>query len=120
MLNQSIWYNKYINIDGQSIKNTIGQNIFIRDFYDENNSLYGWNNFKEKMNLNNDFFFKWRQIISAIPADWKIKINNHLNENTQIDRQQHLLFISRNLTLDKLTSKQLYILFVHKIKKKNF
>ena len=40
----------------------------------EEGTLITWENFKDKYNLQNKDFFKWRQIVDAIPNEWKTKI----------------------------------------------
>ena len=44
--------------------------LFIGDLF-QGKQLYEWNVFKEKYKLKNKDFFKWRQIIDAIPKKWK-------------------------------------------------
>ena len=83
----------------------------------QNGILIPWVDFKEKFDLLDNEYFKWRQIISAIPQNWK----NILNASDGLlnpPRIQHVLQLSRPLPIQKLTSKQLYILLIHKIKKK--
>ena len=80
--------------------------------------LIPWIDFKEKFDLLDNEYFKWRQIISAIPQNWK----NILNESDGLKppppkkKIQHVLQLSRPLPIQKLTTKQLYILFIYKIK----
>ena len=40
----------------------------------ERNALIPWAVFKVKFNLTDSEYFKWPQIISAIPQNWKAKV----------------------------------------------
>ena len=67
---QAIWYNNFIKIRNKPIKKMFGFELFIGDLF-QGKQLYEWNVFKEKYKLKNKDFFKWRQIIDAIPKKWK-------------------------------------------------
>ena len=113
---QHIWYNQFIKIGGSPIKKLFHFELFMSDLF-ESGALISWVDFKERFNLLDNDYFKWRQIISAIPQNWK----NKLTESDGLvipPKIQHNLQLSRPLPIEKLTSKQLYILLIHKIKKK--
>ena len=73
--------------------------------------------FKQKIELSNKEFFKWRQIINAIPREWKNLIET---DNATVDppKCQHLLHLTRVKPFDKLTAKFCYILKIIQIKEK--
>jgi len=111
---QHIWYNQFICVGGFPIKKLFSFELFMSDLF-VSGHLIPWVDFKEKFNLHDNDYFKWRQIISAIPQNWK----NILTESEGLPPKiQHTLQLSRPLPVEKLTSKQLYILLIHKIKKK--
>jgi len=76
-----------------------------------------WQSFKQKFELSNKDFFKWRQIINAVPREWKNLIEN---ENTALSppKSQHLLHLTRVIPLGKLTAKFCYILKILQIKER--
>ena len=55
----------------------------------EEGTLITWENFKDKYNLQNKDFFKWRQIVSAIPNKCKSKIAKN-PQPTHLPPVQHL------------------------------
>ena len=115
-LMQHIWYNQFIHVNGSPIKKLFSFELFTSDLF-ERGVIIPWAVFKEKFDLNENDYFKWRQIISAIPQNWK----NILTESDGLinpPKIQHTLQLSRLLPIEKLTSKQLYILLIHKIKMK--
>ena len=60
--------------------------------------------------------------MDAIPARWKymLQSNRNLFSNTyeNLNKEQHLLYLSKRLPLGRLTSKQLYDIFIYNIKQK--
>ena len=73
ILSQRIWLNSFIQIANQPINALFQFECFIDDFY-ENGLLIPFETFKITYNLSNRDFFKWRQIVSAIPLAWKNKL----------------------------------------------
>ena len=105
---QAIWYNNFIKIRNKPIKKMFDFELFIGDLF-RGKQLYEWNVFKEKYKLKNKDFFKWRQIIDAIPKKWKKLIRtDNIVEN--FEKKQHLLHLTRPIPIEKLTSKYFYIL----------
>ena len=81
--------------------------------------MLDWTSFKNKFNLQNGDFFKWRQIVEAIPNRWKTIIsNNRQFINVSEHPKQHLLYLTRMLMLDRLTYKELYTIMINKIVQK--
>ena len=115
VLMQPIWFNQYILVNNLPIKKLFPFALFVSDLINENGTFLNWETFKNKFNLENRNFFKWRQMISAIPSEWKEKIGSHAP--LQLPVLQHTLQLTRSIPLSKLTSKQVYLIFLHKIKK---
>ena len=44
---------------------------FVSDFFNEQGFILDWNKFMTQFSLNNNDFFKWRQLVHAIPKRWK-------------------------------------------------
>ena len=79
------------------------------------NRLINWNELKTKFNLCNKHYFKWIQIVKAIPTRWKQIIDQNDTEIT-ITKDQHLLMLTRKIPLDKLSAKFIYLMKILKIK----
>ena len=116
ILNQPIWFNRFIKIQNAPIKKMLPIELFIFNFF-ENGILLYWDVFKNKYDLQNKDYFKWRQIVTAIPTAWKTCIAENPLEQVTTPPLQHVLQLTKEIPLDKLTSKFLYTLFLHKIKK---
>ena len=113
VFSQSVRLNSFILIEKKPIKWKMSNVRFIKDFYDSDGTILEWNSFKFKFGLQN--IFKWRQILGAIPEHWKSIIKNSKENNCNNELpQQHLLYLTRLLTLDRLAAKQLYIVMIIK------
>ena len=95
---QSIWYNKFIKIRNEPIKKIFDFELFIGDLF-LGKQLYEWNVYKEKYKLRNTDFFKWRQIIDAIPKKWKKLIRTD-NVGGNFEKKQHLLHLTRPIPIE--------------------
>ena len=119
--NQMLWNNAKIKINNNSIKRFIENINFVGDLYDTNGNIRSWNDMRTLYSLPNSLHFKYMQLIDAIPARWKNKItlsiDNFLEANNT-NRAQHILYLTRQLPLENLTSKQIYIMLLSKIKTK--
>ena len=105
VLAQHVWNNTFLKIGSNTVKKVFPFDLFIDDLYN-NGVLIPFEEFRTLHNLNKKDFFKWRQIISAIPANWKSKILGFPGEN--FTKDQHANFISRQITVENLTSKLFY------------
>ena len=114
---QRIWKNKFIKIGGKTVNQIFPFQLFIGDLFD-GRKISTWQAFKNKNSLENKDHFKWIQIVNAIPKPWIKLIENHPeNGNIEILREQHLNLLTRLLPLEKLTSKQIYGILIHQIRK---
>ena len=77
VLSQPIWFNQHILVNNLPIRKLFPFPLFVTDLIDESGAILNWECFKNKYNLENRDFFKWRQMISAIPSEWKEKIVSH-------------------------------------------
>ena len=72
--------------------------------------------FKREYDLHQNSYFQWVQLIDSIPEKWKfiIKKSNEIAANP-ITYDHHLIKGSRVITLDKLTSTEIYSLLILKV-----
>ena len=105
VFSQSIRFNSFILIEKKPIKWKMSNVRFIKDFYDSDGRILEWNSFKFKFGLQNIHY--------PSTGNQIIKNNKENNCNKELP-QQHLLYLTRLLTLGRLTSKQLYIVMIIK------
>ena len=76
-----------------------------------------WGELKQKHGKNENLFFKWRQIVSAIPRGWKDIVAREVASGNvcEIDSKPHLQYISRIISLNRLTGKEMYIILINKM-----
>ena len=117
VLNQPIWFNSFIQIQNAPIGKLFPFELFVSNLF-SNGSLVPWDAFKNEHNLQNRDFFKWRQLVSAIPQAWKNMIADNPLVHVISPPPQNILQLTREIPLNKLSSKYLYTLFMHKIKRK--
>ena len=115
-MSQLVWNNVFIKIDNLVIKPFINQNIFVKDFF-RSGKIIPWVSFKRKFNLTNSYYYKWRQIISAIPSQWKQIIA--ISEINVRSPEIHLLYLTRMISIENVTSKIVYGMLIHKIEEKS-
>ena len=65
---------------------------------------------KHEFNLNNNLYFKWMQLIHSIPQKWKNTINNNRISENLLFLNHHLIKCNILLSLEKLNSKELYLI----------
>ena len=115
VLSQFVWNNIFININSNPIKKFMETKLFVKDLFYRGN-LVPWAIFKQKYNIGNNIYYKWRQLISAIPSQWKNLIKN--SENIP-EPYFHLNYVSRIIPVESLSSKMIYGMLIHKIKEKS-
>ena len=117
IINQSLLYNKYIQIDGKCITNGNLIDIGITKIHhiiSDNNTLLTHQQVKDKGgNLD---FIKWLGIIKAIPKEWKTIIQNTERVEENIDDNYGMLVKIKEeiITLDEaLKAKKIYSHFIN-------
>ena len=122
ILSQYLWYNANIQIDKTSIhfSRFSEKNInYVSQLFNNNGLIKKWHKLKEEYNLHQNSYFQWVQLIDSIPEKWKfiIKKNNEVAANLTT-HDHHLIKGSRVITLDKLTSTEIYSILTLKVKNK--
>ena len=122
ILNQFIWYNKYIKVDGSPIffKNISLKGInYLSHLINETGTFKTWSEIKREYNLDDGMFFQFMQITHSIPGDWKNQIRKiRINDITSVIENHHIIFFSRILPDSKLDAKVLYSVLINCKKKK--
>ena len=77
------------------------------------------NGMKREHNLHESFYFQWLQLTDSIPQGWKIAIKeNYENGINVIIHDHHLIKGSRVISLDKLTSTEIYSILISRAQNK--
>ena len=84
--------------------------------YSDNGQLLKWNDFQQMYSIPITKFFNWRQIIDSIPNKWKEKLSldSGLSRNSG-NICQHLLDITKQLNMEKMTSRQIYTIIIRQV-----
>ena len=85
---------------------------------DRNVVSKNWNTLKHEYDLQNNFYFQWMQLISATPSNWKNIIKQNSDINLFTTTQHDFFRNSRVLTIQKVTSKELYWILITTIEHK--
>ena len=112
---QFLWYNSYIQIDNKVVcyKDFADKKInYITNLFDENGKLKSWQNILSYYRLTwQKYYFKWFQLIHAIPRPWKLAVLNDKGTcKNIIYLNHHLIKNNQFLAIEKLISKELYSL----------
>ena len=115
ILNQVLRFNKFIQINRKPdfYKKFYFNNInFLVQLVDRNSVFKDWNTLRHEYNLQNNLYFQWMQLISAILSTWKNIIKQNNDINMFMTTQHHFIQKSRVLTVQKVTSKELYWILI--------
>ena len=115
ILSQYLWCNRSIQVDNFSfyfLKFSEKNINHVSQFFSGNGSIKQWHEFQREHNLHESFYFQWLQLIDSIPQRWKIIKENYENSINLIIDDHHLVKSSRFMSLDKLTSIEIYSLLI--------
>ena len=71
---QFLWFNTFIKVDNTVIhKKHFSENHinFVNDFFDANGNVKSWKDVVNEFKIKRSSYFKWCQLIHAIPRSWK-------------------------------------------------
>ena len=86
---------------------------YVSQLFSDNGSIKQWHEFKREHNLHESFYFQWLQLIDSIPQRCKIIIKeNYENVTNLITHGHHSVKGSRVITLDQLTSTEIYSILI--------
>ena len=118
ILSQYLWYNENIQVDKNSIYlvRFSEKNInYVSQLFRPDGSIKKWHELKTEHDLHESSYFQWLQLISAIPEGWKFIIKEtHESTTNLIIHDHHVIKGSRILTLDKLSSTEIYAILISK------
>ena len=114
ILSQYLWFNSKILIDNKSVKIVCfsDNNInFVKHAFTSSGKLKNWENFKEEFNLQEKHKFKWLQLTHVIPVQWKSCLFQDKGNSFNLAILDHHLIKKNQISaLEKLHSKELYIM----------
>ena len=112
ILPQYLWYNENIQVDKNSVYlvRFWEKNInYVPQLFRPDDSIKKWHELNTEYELRENSYFQWLQLISAIPEGWKFIIKEtHESTTNLIIHDHHVIKGSRILTLDKLSSTEIY------------
>ena len=115
---ESLWYDSHIRINNDT--------LFIREFhlagikkvgdlYESDGKLKSFDQLSQN-NIPKGMYFKWMQLIDAIPSDWKqsLMLHDQLTENSTAPESKFLIPVNNNLKVpcSKLTCELIYSVLV--------
>ena len=113
---QFLWHNSYIKIGNEVVcyKDFADKNInYVSNLFDENGELKSWQKIPNDVQLTQKSYFKWFQLIHAIPNSWKLAVlNDKGNCKNIIYLNHHLIKNNQIIAIEKLIPKELYSLSV--------
>jgi len=119
--NQILWNNIKIKIGNFPIKKCLNID-FVGDLFNEHGFIKSWGVFSRTPACRPSMtFFKYMQILDAIPRAWKNIISENRDDFCEKNgslRDQHLLCLTRIIGLERLSSKLIYIQILSKKKQR--
>ena len=74
ILSESMCHNRFLKIGNEVISCSflnLDKPLFVADFFDLIGNLKTWPRFKSDLSIPNTMFFKWTQLVDAIPKQWQ-------------------------------------------------
>ena len=116
ILSEVTWFNSNIKVDSRPVRFSFfsDKNLnFIGQLFNDNGSIKPWKDLKFEFHLKDTHKIYWLQIIDALPKTWKDNIlNGKRNAKNVAIFDHHIVINSQIFSLNKLTSKVLYLILV--------
>ena len=117
ILSESIANNVLITIAKKVIQSDFfGNNkaLYVKDLFDDDGVTLSWGCFKILQNLPHNMYFKWLQLLDSIPETWRNVIKNDKGRSTIFcDLSPHLIVKAKIFPINKLSSQELYKIFIN-------
>ena len=116
ILSEFIWLNSNIKVDSKPVHFSFfsDKNLnFIGQMFNKNGNIKPWEDIKIEFHLKDTQKIYWLQIIDALPKSWKDAIlKDKGNAKNLVIFDHHIVRKSQICSLNKLTSKELYLILV--------
>ena len=114
ILNQRIWNNEFIKIGNRPtiIREFASANLnYVFQLFNHDGSIKTWDQVRAEFNLQNRSYFRYIQLVHAIPQDWRHMI---LPISVDMVPTQGILQCTKLIPLDKLNSRHIYLILIRK------
>ena len=116
ILSESLFFNRFIKIDNSPITplffGAVDQ-VYLSHLFDDNGNFISWAEASTKFNLRN--YFKWIQIVNAIPTAWKSIVRNSPVNRDMCCSKQHLTINNKMVPTGMLSTRFFYDLYIDNI-----
>ena len=114
IVSQYLWFNSFIKIDNKVVfhRKFSEKNInLVNDLIKENGKLKTWEHITHECKIDKSLYFKWIQLVHAIPNHWKKKFTeNTINSQNLSYLNHHFIKSNQIHSFEKLTAKELYLM----------
>ena len=114
IISQYLWFNSFVKIDSKVVfhKEFSEKNInFVNDLIFKNGKFKTWEQIIHEFKIDKNLYFKWIQLVHAIPNHWKIKLTeNKIYSQNMFYLNHHFIKSSQIYSFKKLTAKELYLI----------
>ena len=114
ILNQRIWYNHFIKIGNSPVifRDLARANLnYVYQLFNHDGSIKTWDQIKTEFNLQNSLYFRYTQLVHALPQGWRQAV---LPIPDEIVPTQGILQCTKLISLEKLISRQIYAILIRK------
>lgn len=109
ILSESLCFNNFIKVDNAPILPSftgVGEQIYLSQLFDDNGQFIPWAEASAKFGMHN--YFRWLQIINAIPTEWKSIVKNSVFNRETCCLVQHLNKGDKMVPINMLSSRFIY------------
>ena len=113
---ESLCFNSFIKIDNTPISPSFfddSNQIYLAHLFTDNGVFISWAEASRNFKLHN--YFKWIQIVNAIPTQWKNLVKNSVVDRNTCSLEQHLVRREKMYPIKLIDSRFLYDIFIDKI-----
>ena len=99
-----LWYNKHLLTDNRAIylQSFADKDVdFLGNLLDGSGIFKSWNELKAKLNLADNLYFSWLQLINSIPLNWRNTIKNNCSSTNLLVPKHHLVKKNNIKSIDK-------------------
>ena len=116
ILSEFIWFNSNIKVDSKPVHFSFfsDKNLNVTSqLFNENGNIKPWEGIKMEFHLKDTQKIYWLQIIDALPKSWKDAVlKDKGNAKGLVISDHHIVRKPQICSLNKLTSKELYLILV--------